>query len=234
MRVKVKLDLKADELVADLEPRLKAAGAATAGQLYQRGFELAKQGFGPRGFNHWKNGYKFAKVEDGLYIISVEGKLAMMMEDGIKTGEISKMIMQGNRAAHNRGEGKNYVDVPIHKDADAAGNISIGGQKFQVQAFRNADELMKQFSKPEKKQVKFSRGKTVEQEERIVQRAKKLEGLIKSQNPKDSSTAYMTIRRVTDSSVWPQSPYEGQDILGKLELEIEKIFGNMLEQFIGK
>lgn len=233
MRTKVKLGLKADDLVAELKPKLEAAGAATANALYTRGLEFAKQAFGTSGFKNWSKGYKFAKVEDGLYIISIEGKLANMMEDGIETGEISKLIMGGNRAQHNKAEGKNYVDVPIHKDADSAGNISIQGQKFQVQGFKNADEMMKQFSKPETKNVKFSRGKEVQQEERIVARAKKIEGLIKSQNPKDSSTAYMTIRRVGENSVWPASPYPGGKVLDRLDLEVEKIFATMLDTFLG-
>ncbi len=232
MRIKAKLDLKVDDIVADLEPKVKAAGAATANALYMKGLEYARQSFGASGFKNWSKGYKFAKIEAGLYVISVEGKLANMMEDGIETGEISKMIMDGNRAQHNKAEGKNYVDVPIHKDADSAGNISIQGQKFQVQGFKNADEMMKQFSKPENKNVKFSRGKEVEQEQRMVARAKKIEGLIKSQNPKDGSTAYMTIRRVGENSVWPASPFPGGKVLDKLDLEVERIFATMIEAFL--
>lgn len=234
MRIKAKLDLKVDDIVADLESKVKAAGAATANALYMKGLEYARQSFGASGFKNWSKGYKFAKIEDGLYVISVEGKLANMMEDGIQTGEISRMIMQGNRAQHNKAEGKNYVDVPMHKDADSAGNVSIQGQKFQVQAFKNADELRKQFSQPERKQVKFSRGKAVEQEERMVARAKKVEGLIKSQNQKDNSVAYMTIRRVGEDSVWPSSPYAGQKVLDRLDLEVEQLFATMVDSFLGR
>ena len=233
MRIKAKLDLKVDDIVADLEPKVKAAGAATANALYMKGLEYARQSFGASGFKNWSKGYKFAKIEDGLYVISVEGKLANMMEDGIQTGEISRMIMQGNRAQHNKAEGKNYVDVPIHKDADSAGNISVQGQKFQVQGFKNADEMMKQFSKPENKNVKFSRGKSVEQEQRMVSRAKKIQDLIKSQDKASGSTAYMTIRRVGENSVWPSSPYPGGKVLDKLDLEVERIFASMIDTFLG-
>lgn len=233
MRTKVKLDLKVDDLVSELEPKVKAAGAATASAVFQRGLEFARQAFGSSGFKNWSKGYKFAKVEDGLYIISIEGKLANMMEDGIETGEISKLIMGGNRAQHNKAEGKNYVDVPIHKDADSAGNISVQGQKFQVQGFKNADEMMKQFSKPENKNVKFSRGKSVEQEQRMVSRAKKIQDLIKSQDKASGSTAYMTIRRVGENSVWPSSPYPGGKVLDKLDLEVERIFASMIDTFLG-
>ena len=232
MKTKVKLDLKADDIISDIEPKLKAAGAATATAVYQKGLEFSRQAFGQSGLKNWTKGYKFAKVEDGLYIISIEGKLANMMEDGIETGEISKMIMAGNRAQHNKAEGKDYVDVPIHKDADSAGNISIQGQKFQVQGFKNADEMLQQFSQPQNKNVKFSRGKNVETEQRMVARAKKIEGLIKSQNPKNTSTSYMTIRRVTDDSVWPKNPYQGGKVLDMLDLEVEKIFATMIETFL--
>lgn len=231
MKVKAKLSLKVDELISDFQPLLEAAGAATAAAVYQKGLEYAGNTFGRSGLGNWTKGYKFSKVEDGLFIISIEGKLAMMMEDGIAVGEISKLIMGGNRAQHNKAEGKNYVDVPMHKDADSAGNISIQGQKFQVQGFKNADEVMQHFSKPEAKQVKFSRGKAVEQEERIVSRAKKIEGLIKSQNPKEGSTAFMTIRRVGEDSVWPSSPYSGGKVLDKLDLEVEQIFATMIDVF---
>jgi hypothetical protein len=232
MSVKVKLNLNIKELLNDIEPRLKAAGAATAGRLYQRGFELARQGFGRSGFNHWRNGYKFSKVDDGLYVIAVEGKFAMMMEDGIKTGEISRMIMHGTRAAYNRSQGKDYVDVPLFKDGGQSNSVRIGGEKFEINTFKNSDELMKHFSKPMLKQVTFTRGKSIEQEERIIQRSKKIEGLIRSQDPKSGNTAYLTIRRVTNESVWPETPYEGQKILDKLELEVEQIFSNMIEQFM--
>ena len=83
MRTKVKLGLKTDDLISEIKPKLDAAGAATASAVFQRGLEFARQAFGTSGFKNWSKGYKFAKVEDGLYIISVEGKLANMMEDGI-------------------------------------------------------------------------------------------------------------------------------------------------------
>jgi hypothetical protein len=232
MKIKVKLNTNVEDLAAELEPKVKLAGAATAQQLHQRGVELAKQGFGTSGFKHWSKGYKFAKVDDGMFIISVEGRFANMMEDGIATGEISKMIMNGPRAGHNKAQGKDYVDVPIHKDADAAGQVSIQGEKFQVQAFKSADEMLKHFSKPERTPVMFTRGKNVgPAEDRIVSRSKKLENLIKSENPKGGSTAYMTLHRVSEKSVWPKSPYAGQHVLDKLSLEVEHIFATMLNNF---
>jgi hypothetical protein len=234
MKIKAKLELSADQLISNFKQKLTFIGSVTASSLYDRGRQLASQSFGRSGFAKWSAGYKFSKIDDGIYVISVEGKLANMMEDGIKTGEISKMIMEGPRARHNKGENKNYVDVPIGKDADSSGNISIQGQKLQVQSFRSADDLMAAFSKPEKKQVKFSARPGVVEEERIVQRARAVEGLIRSQKPNSTHTSYMVLRRVTEDSIWPSSPYEGQDILGKLDLEIEKTFDTIVERLIGE
>lgn len=233
MKIKAKLELSADQLVSGFKEKLALIGSATASALYDRGRQLASQSFGRSGFAKWNAGYKFNKIDDGIYVISVEGKLANMMEDGIKTGEISKMIMEGPRAQYNKGQKKNYVDVPIGKDADSNGSISIQGQKLQVQSFKSADDLMAAFSKPEKKQVKFSARPGVREEERIVQRAKAVEGLIRSQKPNSTQTSYMVLRRVTENSTWPSSPYEGQDILGKLDLEVQKTFDTIVERLIG-
>jgi hypothetical protein len=68
----------------------------------------------------------------------------------------------------------------------------------------------------------------------MVARAKKVEGLIKSQNEKDSSVAYMTIRRVGENSVWPSSPYSGQKVLDRLDLEVEQLFATMIDSFLGR
>ena len=233
MKVKAKLQLSADELVTQFKDRLALIGSATASTLYNRGLQLASQNFGRSGFAKWSAGYKFNKIDDGIYVISVEGKLANMMEDGIKTGEISKMIMEGPRAQYNKSQKKNYVDVPIGKDADSSGNISIRGQKLQVQSFKSADDLMAAFSKPEKKVVKFSARPGVREEERIVQRVKAVEGLIRSQKPNSTQTSYLVLRRVTPNSTWPSSPYQGQDILGKLDLEVQKTFDTIVEKFLG-
>lgn len=233
MKIKAKLELSAEQLVSGFKEKLALIGSATASALYDRGRQLASQSFGRSGFAKWNQGYKFSKIDDGIYVISVEGKLANMMEDGIKTGEISKMIMEGPRAQFNKAQNKNYVDVPIGKDADSNGTISIQGQKLQVQAFKSSDDLMAAFSKPEKKQVKFSARPGVREEERIVQRAKAVEGLIRSQKPNSNQTSYMVLKRVTDESTWPSSPYQGQDILGKLDLEVQKTFDTIVERLIG-
>lgn len=233
MRIKAKLELKAEQLVSEFKDKISLIGTATASALYDRGRQLASQSYGRSGFAKWNAGYKFTKVDEGMFIISVEGKLANMMEDGIKTGEISKMIMEGPRAQYNKGQGKEYVDVPIGKDADSAGSISIQGQKLQVQSFKSADDLMAAFSKPEKKNVKFSARPGVREEERVVQRAKAVEGLIKSQKPGSTQTSYMVLKRVTADSVWPSSPYAGQDILGKLDLEVQKTFDTIVERLLG-
>ena len=220
-------DFEAQELVDSLQSQLNAATAATTEAAFNRGRQLAADRL-RNGLKHWNNGYKFHKVQDGTYIISIQGKLAHLMEkDQINVGEISDMILSGNRAKYNKETGKKYVDVPMTRDADAAGNINVRGQTYNVKQFRIADDLMKQFSQ---KSYKFSDSKRggVKIENRIVQRVK---NVIKSVDPSQGSTQYLTISRLTQDAKWPSTPRQGARVLNDLELEIETLFDTMISRY---
>lgn len=214
---KLELDLDQKELQEAFQPRLNAIGDAMVTQLAQRGKELASQRL-KSGLKLWERGFKVDKIEDGFFVVSMTGKLATMMEDGIKVGEISKMIMSGNRAKANK---TGYVDVPIGRDADSLGNIS--GRKINVSAFKDADSL--------RQSVSFSDYKKggIRKEDRIIQR---VEDVIKSTEPLTGKSSFMTIRRVTEDSVWPSSPFTGAKIFEDLEAEVESIFNNLADAMI--
>lgn len=216
----MKLDIDERELADAFRARVDTALSATIAEAKQKGEDLAAQRL-KKGLKHWKRGFKVHKVDKSFYILSVEGKLADWMEDGIQTGEISKSIMSGNRIKHNKKEGKNYVDVPIAKDADSLGNIGSSG--INIKHFADADALMKH--------IKFSdyKRKGIKTEKRVV---KRVEDIIQSTNPKTKTTQYMTIRRVTEDTIWPKTPFAGARVLDDLGLFIEQNFDKMLERFI--
>jgi hypothetical protein len=220
-------DFNEQEIVDAFQSQLNAATAATAEAVYARGKDLAADRL-RSGLKHWNNGYKFHKIEDGNYIITIEGKLAYLMEkDQIAAGEISDMILKGNRAKYNKENGKRYVDVPMSKDADAAGNIQTKGGTYNVKQFKSADDLMKQFSQRPYKFSDVKRG-GVKTENRIVQRVKEV---IKSVNPADSSAQFLNIVRLSEESKWPATPREGARVLDDLELEVSEIFDTMLSRY---
>lgn len=226
MRLKLKFDeVNFDEVVQGLQDRFKAAVSATMEDAQQEAQQMASRRL-KVGLKKWMDGFRFHKVSDEFYIVSVEGTLAMWMEDGIKAGEVSRSIMSGNRAESNKGEGKNYVDVPIAKSADDMGNISLGkrgGPKVNVKAFANADQMMKTITSSDwkkggvkKKQVMVSRVKDI----------------VKNVESTSGKSSYMTIRRVTPNSQWPKSPFKGANVLEDLGYHIESNFGKILERFI--
>jgi hypothetical protein len=220
-------DFNEQEIVDAFKSQLNAATAATTEAVYARGKKLASQRL-RNGLKHWNSGYKFHKIEDGNYIITIEGKLAHLMEkDQIAAGEISDMILKGNRAKYNKETGKRYVDVPMSRDADAAGNISVKGDIYNVKQFKSADDLIKQFSQRPYKFSDVKRG-GVKIENRIVQRVK---DVIKSVNPSNSSTQFLNIVRLSEGKKWPATPREGARVLDDLELEVSEIFDTMLSRY---
>jgi hypothetical protein len=178
-----------------------------------------------RGLSKWLNGFKINKVSNDFYIISIDGKLANWMEDGIQPGEISRAIMSGNRADVNRGEGKNYVDVPIAKDADAMGEITLGksGPKVQVSAFKDADSMLKSITTSD-----WKKGGT--KKKQVI--ASRVQDIIKNVEPPTGKVSYLTIRRVTDDSMWPKSPFQGAKVLDDLGLYLENNFDKILERYL--
>lgn len=218
-------DFDTSEIVEGFRSRFKAATAAMVADVNQEGRSYASTKL-KVGLGNWNKGFKVHKVNDDFYVVSVEGKLAGWMEDGIKAGEVSKAIMQGNRAEVNKSEGKNYVDVPIMKDADAAGNMTLGkkgGPTVNVKAFANADQLMKNINASD-----WKRGGL--KQKQVVQ--SRVKDIIKNVQPKTGKVSFLTIRRVTEKSTWPKSPFEGAKVLEHLDKYIDNNMDKILERFL--
>lgn len=225
MRLKFKFDdVTFDEVVDGLQSRFKAAVNATMEDAEQHAQTLASQRL-KVGLSKWMKGFRFHKVSDEFYVISVDGMLANWMEDGIEPGEVSKAILSGNRAEANQGTGKKYVDVPIAKDADQLGNLTLGkkGPKVNVKAFANADEMMKSINTSD-----WKRG-GIKQKQVVASRVK---DIIKNVDQGSGKTSYMTIRRVSEGSQWPKTPFKGARVLDDLGAHIEQNFDKILERFL--
>jgi len=216
------LDLTAEEISEGLKSNLNAAVASTASQMQTKAHEIVEKRL-KSGRDLWKKGFQLNKVDDGFWVLSVEGKLANMMEDGFGAGEIKRMLLGGNRAKVNAETGKRYVDVPLAQDADAVtGNI--GKTNIQVSQFKNADEMLKE--------VKMSDWKKggIKKEQRIV---KRIEDIIQTRKKNSSSTKFITIRRVSESSKgWPLTPYGGAKVLDELDFYLEKAFEDSLNKLL--
>ncbi len=219
--IKIDFDIDAideleDSIRQSLQPRLNAVMSEMAVDMERQGRDLAARKL-DSGLGEWQKGFKVDQVGDGHFIVSVTGKLAEMIEEGAKAGEISDMIMGGNRARVNQAEGKHYVDVPMMKNADFSSNFS--GKKVSVASFRDADSLVKH--------VKFSDKNSaggIKKAERLVSR---VEDVIKSTNPDNGAVGYLEIRRVNESSVWPETSKDGAKILDTLEQNIEATFDRL-------
>lgn len=216
-------DLEFDDVLDGIKDRFKAAVASTVAQADTEAHRIANAKLkSASAKEHWNRGFKVDKISDDFYVVSVEGELSNWMEQGIDVGEVSRSILSGNRAEANRGEGKNYVDVPIAKDADQAGNIR--GTKINVQAFKSADDVMKFINTSD-----WKRGGI--QKKQVI--ANRVQDIIKNTSPKSGKTSYMTIRRLSENSdPWPSTPYAGANVLQDLDAWLDQNFGSILERYL--
>lgn len=218
-------DFNTDDLVQGLKTRFSSATAALLDDANQEAHRYASQKL-KKGLSHISKGLSLHKVSDDFYIIAIEGMMANWMEDGMKAGEVSKSIMSGNRAASNKAAGKDYVDVPISKDADSSGNISSGKSKsVNVRAFANAEQLMKSINVSDWKKGGIKQKQVIQSRVRDI---------IKNVQPENKKASFMTIRRVTDKSKWPNSDsqFSGAKVLEHLDRYINDNFEKILERFL--
>jgi hypothetical protein len=224
IKLEVELDFTEDEILDGIRNNFNAAVSNTVKLAEARAHQLASQKL-RSGLKFWEKGFAIDKITDGTWVITMTGKLANMMEEGFGRGEIKDMILNGNRARYNKGQGKDYVDVPIHLDADSMTG-QIGKTKVTVQKFKDADEVIKSVTLSD-----WAKG-GVKKEKRITQR---VEDVIKSRKVKDSETAsqYMVIRRVSEKSQgWPVSPFRGAKVFEALDLYLERAFEESLNQLL--
>lgn len=222
MKIKFNVDTDLSGIVEGLQERFKTGMSAVMTEANDHAMHYASQKL-RTGLSKWIKGYKVNKVSDEWYVISIEGQMANWMEDGMEAGELSKAIMSGNRASSNKAEGKNYVDVPIAKDSD---NLTVGGKsgpKLSVKAFKDADSMMKSFTTSD-----WKKGGT-KQKQAMVNRVK---DIVKNQDTKTGTTSYMTIRRVSEKSMWPKSPTSGAKVLDETANYLEQNFVTIMERYL--
>lgn len=204
------------DLLRGIQSRFQSAFDSAAGMADSDAKEAAA-GKLRGGLAKWNEGYSFRKVSDTTYVMAISGELADMMEDGIDVGQISKMIMAGNRAKHNASEGKDYVDVPINLDHMA------------VNFHKDADAMMSSFKRKEVTLSDFKKG-GVKKEDRFVARLK--DSVIASKKEMGGDTSFLTIRRVTAKSVWPAKKFEGAKAFEAAAKKFADNFSRLLESSI--
>ena len=229
MKLEFDLDLEVKDLTSALESSIKAATAAVSQQAFNKGKELASSKL-RQGLTKWNKAYSF-KVSQDFYVIALEGKVANWIEDGARTGEISEAIMSGNRANFNKSldPPKEYVDVPMFRSV--AGG-AIQGTPVRVEMFRDAAALSRAitFSDWKKRSVK-TRERTIRRVKYPEEESRKMDSIIRSTAP-SGKTSYLSIRRVTEDSVWPSTPTKGARVFRDLEDYIDQNFGKILERII--
>ena len=230
--LKFKLDTRglAREIKDALKPVVKAAGAKTASKAAQKAKEIASSKLNTS-LDMWEKGFALSDLGNGNYALTMNCKLANMIEDGIPVGAISKLIMEGNRARINKAEGKNYVDVPLKQKEDSPA----------VKVFRSADDLIKDVGK---KDVRFSNPakKNTKVEERFIRRFKQdakavterggIPGLMESRKAPGGKPMYLLIRRVNDKTVWPENPFPGARSFKEVSDKIEQYFEDALRSLL--
>lgn len=211
-----------EEVTKGLQASLNATVASVAAQTRDEALQMASRKL-RSGLKHWEKGFSVDKLDDGTWIISISGKLANMMEDGMAAGEIKKMLLNGNRFRTNAAEGKRYVDVPIGLDANAMTG-KIGKTNIQVSHFKNAEELTKNISTSD-----WVKG-GIKKEQRIN---KRIQDIIASKKTQKDPVSYLTIRRVSEKSQgWPTNPFAGAHVLDQLDAFLERAFEQSLESMI--
>lgn len=210
----------------DLESEIREGFAEAIQKTYAEAFaelERIAQKETNTSYSAWRKGLKIHDVGGGVMVISIEGKLARAIEDGMEPGVISDMLRSGPRAAYNRSQGQDYIDVPLPASKS---------QISEVMFHTDSDSLMAAFSKKpsQTKTYKFSDTPTsVREEERVVKRIKQV---VEAHDPKTSKTSYISFKRLSldGADAWPKQPVEGKKILDKLADQIESIFTEQLEK----
>lgn len=225
------LNLTEQDLIEGFQSRLDRAMDQTALDTSNEARRIAGDRLSS-GKPLWDNGFSMNRISDGYWVISLTGKLANLMEDGIKVDELREMILKGNRATFNKAQGKNYVDVPIGLDADSVSG-SIGKTSVNISQFKSADEVIKS--------VTMSNWKKggVEEKNKAVSRIKgllkgKKTDVLKSRDLGSNKSSFLTIKRVSPNmkKPFPSSPFKGARVLDSLDNFIEKSFTEALGRFL--
>lgn len=219
MKLKLNLDLTADELARSIEPNLRTAVGYTTARMHEKAKEIAARKL-KKGLKHWNRGLKINtdRAGEGVWILSIEGKLAGWMEEGFSGEEFKQSILTGNRAKYNEKDNKKYVDVPIEKSG-ASFIQALEQTRLDIGQVTSGVDVIARISDWKKKGVV--------KEKKVVQRAK---DIIKSRGEARTDVKFMTIRRVTEDSTW--NGFGGTKVLEDLDFFIEQAFENALNRLL--
>ena len=205
------VDLTAKELEEAITPNLNMVAGVASVEVGNKMQELAAASL-KSGLEHWQKGFKVDKVSDDLYILSLEGKLANMMEDGFSGKEFVNMIMNGNRAKTNKAAGKPYVDVPMpmFQGGGIVEDKYDGTGSVHINQFRSGADVIKSVTTSD-----WKKGGT-KNVNKLQQRVKDIIRNRESQQ-KDAKLSFVTIRRVTANSEWKS--WRGAHVFTMAELD---------------
>ena len=226
IKITGKLDF-ADDLEKEIKTAFDQAASETVNTIERKLKEKAQSTLSMASYDRWDKGFSVDEVSPGTYVLTLTGEIANIIDRGWKAGEISKNLMEGPRATHNKAQGKDYVDVPI------------GVEK---PALLDADALMNQFKKGT---YEFSnrgqKGKSATRlEDRHTRRLNKkaqgvvedrLKNIIESRKSLEGPSKFMVIKRVTKDTRWPATDIAGpRSFEGSPIDEIGKYFEEILEK----
>lgn len=211
-KFKFDFDLDTDALIDGVKNNVNAALGKTAADLKDEVQRVAAQKL-DKGLTHWMNGLTLDRVADGVYVISLQGKLANWMEDGFTGKELKDAILSGNRAQYNKAQGKDYVDVPLKLSADDLAKVNSNSATVSMSKLMDADAVMKQI------EVSDYAKKGTRKENRVVQRIRDVIRERKATSAKGVTTGIMTIRRVSPKSK-PWKDFPGAKVFDSNTLDL--------------
>lgn len=218
-KFKFDLQLTEQELTSAIKPRLQTAVAKTSAKLKANAQKMAQSSL-KKGLSKWLEGLSLDRVSDDVYVLSVNGKLANMIEEGFTGDELKSLILNGRRAAHNKAQGKNYVDVPFALSSD---DIS---KQFSV----SMTELQSAPAALKTMEVSDYKANAISEKNVVVQRIKDVIRTRTAEGAEGIKTSVVTIKRVTHKS--KLSGWKGVKILNSSQLlqNLSKDFEDSLKE----
>lgn len=220
-----KLDISIDqlgkELISEIKDKAQRAFTKTAIKASFHAQSLAASKLDDSR-EIWKRGFKVIYKTNGEFVMQMDGELANLIEEGYNPGAFNKMIMNGQRAKHNKAQGKNYVDVPI----------SSKKMPSSVTA-RSGDDLLKEFTVKKYTISDFQNKKIREDEPRLTRAIKTFENgkksqILESKKFKSGSSSFIKFVRVTDTSTFPKKGFTGAQIFREVERMLDSFYETAL------
>ncbi len=239
--------LKAEELGKDIsnlsdeiEAAINQAVSDVAKGAYAEAIRLANKKLKTTR-QDYVQALRLEQIDDNIYILSLDGRLANATEDGYGTFDMKPGLINGPKSKVSK-EGFRYNTVPFFHSPNSKAPLSDYGEflRSQVKEIIKKNKLNRVFKNPDG-------GKPLQG---VVARVKNtgikdLEGLVKIQKTYEKTTQsiYMTFRRVSSKSglpdpqrqilmgpsdAWIHPGYQGAKIFPLIEDYIQEEFENII------